>query len=506
MSKSSEKHNRIDIPSIGSIFALIVFLCAVGFGTNLYFSIQNKQTLYQVKLDMVKNRVQASFHDSLELLNREFSFLVAHYGSMPAITQAIDTRDRLKLYDLVAPDYLMLKRIEPHLYVMHFFDPDNITILRMHKPQSFDDDLSQLRPIVAYVNRTKKQASGFEGGKNGVTYRITTPMFDRNSKHIGTLEFGIRPQYFVDALRQKFNIKSRILVKTASMKALTYKTSFEKIGDYSIVYSDDLFKQIKLGVQQDDEFVDYDDRTYLIISDIYLNTYDGKELVRFQILEDVTDFSEKHRYELQFHVMMNVALFSLFFVILYVSFNRYHRKLIAAVQALKVSRKVQKEITHTSYRDELTHAYNRRYFNKIMTELTETDREQTEYYNSVIFFDLDYFKKINDDYGHLVGDEILKSLSAFVSSHIRDDDLLFRWGGEEFCLLLQNTTLDEAIEKAEELRVKVTEHTWTSGIELTISIGVTEIRPDDSLVSLQNRLDTLLYKAKSSGRNRYISE
>ncbi|MDG6778114.1 diguanylate cyclase [Thiomicrorhabdus sp. zzn3] len=506
MSKSAEKHNRIDIPSIGSIFALIVFLCAAGFGTNLYFSVQNKQTLYQSKLNMVKARVQATFQDSLELLNREFSFLVAHYGSMPAITQAIATRDRLKLYDLVASDYLMLKRLEPHLYVMHFFDPENITILRMHKPQSFDDDLTQLRPIVAYVNRNKKQASGFEGGKNGVTYRITTPMFDRNSKHIGALEFGIRPQYFVDALRQKFDIKSRILVKTDSLKNLSYETHFEKISDYSIIYTDDLFKQIKLGVHQDDEFVDYDDRTYLIISDVYLKTYDGRELVRFQILEDVTEFSEKHRYELQFHVMMNVALFSIFFTILYVIFNRYHRKLITAVQALKVSKKVQKEITHSSYRDELTHAYNRRYFNKIMTQLTEKGSEQAEHYNSVIFFDLDYFKKINDDYGHLVGDEILKSLSAFVRSRVRDDDLLFRWGGEEFCLLLQNTSLNEAIEKAEELRVKVAEHTWTNRIELTISIGVTEIRPDDSLVSLQNRLDALLYKAKASGRNRYISE
>ncbi len=486
-----------EIPSIRGTFAVVAVLCAIGFAINLFFTLQQNQILYQAEIDSLKQQVQRSFEQSRETLDRQFALFISHYIRMDEVMDAISRNDRQRLLALTKDDYDRLKVQEPYLYVMHFFDTQNVTILRMHKPHSYGDDLTVLRPIVAYVNRFNKRASGLEVGKNGITYRITIPVYNRQNDKIGVLEFGIKPEYFVEELRKRFGIKSQILVKTENLKKLIYQTDFPKIDRFSIVYKDDLFNQLALDPNKAYEILEQQDKKYLVISGIRLNSYSGEEVVRFQIVKDITAFSDKREYQMHMHIAMNVALFMLFLLILYFIFNRYNQHLTSAIYRLRVSERKQQVITTASQKDELTHAYNRRYFNKIMAELIANKNSAT----SLIFFDFDHFKMINDNYGHLIGDEVLKAMSAFVSAQFRADDLLFRWGGEEFCLVLINTELSVAVEKAEALRTRVAETLWPQGIKLTISLGVTNIRPEDDLNSLQSRLDDLLYKAKESGRN-----
>lgn len=120
---------------------------------------------------------------------------------------------------------------------------------------------------------------------------------------------------------------------------------------------------------------------------------------------------------------------------------------------------------------------------------------------SMIYLDIDHFKKINDTYGHQIGDDILKEFVLVVSSMIRPGDHLVRWGGEEFIVFCRDTSLEQAQEIAERIRVSVKEHTWLHGEELTCSAGVAEMR-DERMTETMARADEALYQAKHLGRDR----
>ncbi len=124
-------------------------------------------------------------------------------------------------------------------------------------------------------------------------------------------------------------------------------------------------------------------------------------------------------------------------------------------------------------------------------------------------FDIDYFKKVNDKYGHQCGDFILKSISSRISSIIRNVDFLSRYGGEEFCCMLPETGIDDSLKAAERFRKAVMEQENNyegTIIKVTISLGVTELREGiDSPKMLLQKADDALYKAKKEGRNRAIA-
>lgn len=121
---------------------------------------------------------------------------------------------------------------------------------------------------------------------------------------------------------------------------------------------------------------------------------------------------------------------------------------------------------------------------------------------SLIMFDIDHFKNINDTHGHTVGDLVLVELAALVRRAIRDTDTLGRWGGEEFMILTPVTTLVDALEFAERLREDIESTSFPLAGQLTCSFGVAESAEGESLESLLNRVDKALYKAKNNGRNR----
>jgi len=500
------KRSTDNMPSSKLTFWLISLILITAFVVNATFTIQQNNNLYQAKMESIKKQVQNSFQQSVDNLDNQFKILIDHYSSMQSITKSIALADQQTLYSLVRDDYRKLKDHDPYLIGMHFIDPNNVTILRMHKADSHGDDLTGIRPIIEQVNRTQQQASGFEPGKNGITYRVTTPIFDKENTHLGVLEFGIKPEYFIDTLSQRFEIKSQVLVKTDTLKHLTYNPGFEKVDDCSIIFKDSIFNGLDIDLKQEHQFVQKADKTYLVISDIFLTNYRGQESVRFQVLKDVTEFHDKYNYQMSLYIVVNIG-FTLFFLgLLVFVFSRFTQQISDAFNRLKVSQNRERAIQHKSRRDELTNAYNRRHFNVLMNDLLNDKALLEEHEYSVIFFDIDFFKKVNDEHGHLVGDEVLKTLSRLVISLSRVNDLLFRWGGEEFCLLMLDTSKDKAVEKAENMRQQVELHRWPRGINLTISLGVTQIRSNDDLQSLQLRVDELLYQAKEQGRNRTVSD
>lgn len=169
--------------------------------------------------------------------------------------------------------------------------------------------------------------------------------------------------------------------------------------------------------------------------------------------------------------------------------------------------RVNRELEAMAYTDSLTGLPNRRYFDQAMArELAAIERGGKP--ASVIEFDLDFFKNINDSLGHIAGDEILRQVAALACEATRKADLLARYGGEEFILLLPDTPLDGAATVAENLRRRIASHTFRVGdqqISLTGSFGVVEIRADTG-ENFYRAVDRALYRAKQKGRNRIYVE
>ncbi|HEY5282327.1 MAG TPA: diguanylate cyclase [Polyangia bacterium] len=151
--------------------------------------------------------------------------------------------------------------------------------------------------------------------------------------------------------------------------------------------------------------------------------------------------------------------------------------------------------------DRLTGIANRRGVEReIRQELLRLRRYQTPV--SFVIFDIDHFKAINDSRGHGAGDEVLRLVAKTIASGVRDTDLVARWGGEEFLVVLPETAYTGALICAEKIRAKVEALSEQIGIRITISGGVYQPGPGESLGDLLSRADERLYEAKNSGRNR----
>ena len=196
----------------------------------------------------------------------------------------------------------------------------------------------------------------------------------------------------------------------------------------------------------------------------------------------------------------------------YVTKPFQYPELLARIRAGKRIVDLQKELMETNKRlellsitDGLTKLYNHRHF---QDELARAFEESARYERplSLAIVDLDFFKKINDTYGHAVGDEVLKSVSRMFQDSIRSTDLAARYGGEEFAMMMPETESEDAITFAEKIRTLVESasiQTQAGSIALTVSIGVATV-PHSKIHSAKELIvsaDKALYRAKRNGRN-----
>ncbi|MDQ1244123.1 MAG: hypothetical protein QG565_463 [Campylobacterota bacterium] len=161
----------------------------------------------------------------------------------------------------------------------------------------------------------------------------------------------------------------------------------------------------------------------------------------------------------------------------------------------------QKELEYTNITDPLTKIRNRHYYNE---QIKKESANANRYFYplSLVVFDIDYFKRINDEQGHDVGDKVLVEYAKLISSHLRNGDIFCRIGGEEFTLILPHTEKSGAYKIADKLRVMVQEHKKV--VPITVSFGVVEYIKGEDLEMTFKRADKALYEAKNGGRNRVV--
>jgi diguanylate cyclase (GGDEF)-like protein len=174
----------------------------------------------------------------------------------------------------------------------------------------------------------------------------------------------------------------------------------------------------------------------------------------------------------------------------------------------RVVKRYQDKIHAQAILDSLTELPNRRGFDLLAAQaMQEAKREPKPL--TALLLDLDHFKALNDTYGHLAGDQVLIGFARDLESCLRHSDIVCRWGGEEFIVLLKDTDGKTGLMIAEKIRQHVEQQRYAyneQALHVTVSIGLTTLQPDDTLHSLLSRADHAMYRAKQSGRNRTCVE
>jgi two-component system, cell cycle response regulator len=244
----------------------------------------------------------------------------------------------------------------------------------------------------------------------------------------------------------------------------------------------------------------------VVITDIKMDGMDGLEMTRH--IKDlyeaavivITGYTEEYSYEEAIGHGADDIVFKPF---------RYEEMLLRLQRVFKERglaqerERILKELKALSITDGLTGVFNSRHFyHQLEIEIERYKRHGHPL--SLIFIDIDHFKKYNDSHGHLEGDRVLRETADLIASCIRKMDSVYRYGGEEFTVILPQTDCSSAMNLAQRIRKTIEAHflSFPDQEKITVSIGVTEYATGDTLTEFIHRADKALYMAKESGRNR----
>jgi len=265
---------------------------------------------------------------------------------------------------------------------------------------------------------------------------------------------------------------------------LAYHMQKEYVGSLKITGRIEYTWELGIGVRNDDP----------VLFNILNKTIDNiDEKKKQEILNSWTSISYEERTDFslfwKFFALVTVIISILLYR--YIEIQKYNKELT----------KLNKELEHLSITDGLTKLYNRRFLDDVLQN--EYDRAQ-RYKNtfSLILIDIDDFKEVNDTYGHDKGDHVLRTIAAILKEHSRANDIVGRWGGEEFMVVCQNSKKEGAVTVAEKMRLHIQNHDFKLDRDVTASFGVLEYHPTQTYHWHITSVDKALYEAKDSGKNR----
>lgn len=233
---------------------------------------------------------------------------------------------------------------------------------------------------------------------------------------------------------------------------------------------------------------------------------DKKKVFRFILLEFLSIFTlmyiEYNFPQLIIHYPDIITRFiDIFFgtcILIAFSYAMINGLMREYIERIKELHEVQKQLEMQSVTDELSGLFNRRYIMGHITQLLEDKKPF-----SLIMFDIDNFKGINDTYGHNIGDEVIIGVGHLVQHHLPKNCVVGRIGGEEYLIVLQDIDVDTSKKIADQLLRTISDYTWTiNGLRVTVSGGFYTRLTDDSIIHLLKEVDLRLYDAKAKGKNR----
>ncbi len=426
-------------------------------------------------------------------------------------------RDRVRneLYALLKPTYEFLKR--NGIRQFHFHLPGSISFLRFHKPQKFGDSLKGVRYSIDLVNKTKKVVRGFEEGRIFNGFRNVYPLF-YHDKFVATVEISYSIRAIATTLTQKEEafyglliekslvekkvwkenrkhylpsyFSNRYLWDNKALQTLYFHQNKKEFLEWLRGFEKLLAKSVAPLLEKKSSFlmpIRFQDKNFIVIFQVLKNI--ANKPVGYIVTFEESDFFAQNAH----HSMMTMAIGFIIDFIVGVLFFLF----------LKSERDIKAALSFRSNYDPLTALLNRRGFETTYEALWHTHKRTKRPY-SLLFLDIDHFKKINDSFGHDVGDAVLQKLAEILKKNLRESDVIARWGGEEFVVLLNDTDIEAAYKVAKKLRRAIEEYHDEQLPHFTISIGVSGGTYTKALEHLIKEADSALYRAKKSGRNKVV--
>lgn len=421
----------------------------------------------------------------------------------PILLDAIRQGDREALMREVYWQYELKRRENPHIEVLHFHNPDNITLLRLHQPAKYGDDLSEVRPMIAEANHLRERREGFEIGKNGISYRVAVPIYDGDD-YLGLVELGLNVSYFTERLSDMYGVAVGIFFHRAAMQTYLAQHGEEGmlvIGQDIVAFAPMSELLHEAGYQQPGAGelyrpFEFEGGRYVAYQVMSLSNFSKQEVGNLVVVADVSE---------QVGLIWNNALWSssAWVVLL----------LVLILGQYRIFSRMQDTIHNLAFYDELTRLPNRRLLmDRLQQSLLNCARSRQRL--ALLFVDLDNFKQLNDTRGHHVGDSLLQQVAERLRNSVRANDTVARQGGDEFVIVLEGLDADRlhATEQAALVAEKIVcslniPYELGDGLswQCTASIGIALC--DDNRIDmdeLMRRADVAMYRAKSAGRNQVV--
>ncbi|GAB5606068.1 diguanylate cyclase [Sideroxyarcus sp. TK5] len=407
---------------------------------------------------------------------------------------------------------------------LHFQFGDNATsFLRVHATDRFGDDLEGVRHTIFHALRDQRSTKGFECGRIICGIRGVTPVFlnghhAKDGRFIGVLEAGTSFRTLLELLEKPSQAKFAVLLSMSHLSDTYFPDRLEKLKKENPPLNGNLVEatlhpevrelllnpQIAQLVEQSGTRWFKVGERHLAFTAFPLRDYLGQQdaqraavgtvLAWMDVEQDVGQLKR----DLSINIAYALIAFLLIETMLFFALRR------ATFSLERMIAKQTATLRDMAAHDELTGLYNRHYLDEFLQkEYASATRHGRTF--TIAILDLDHFKLINDNYGHLVGDHVLVDAAGLIKNRLRTSDLAFRFGGEEFLLVFPDTDIEEARRLCEELRLQLSGR-GLGGLEagnITASFGVAQMAVSgESLDTLLARADSALYAAKDKGRNR----
>jgi diguanylate cyclase (GGDEF)-like protein len=452
------------------------------------------------------------YHDAIEQHARALETVIDVLAQDDSLRDGLARNDRQALLEHAAPIFSRMKSTYDitHLY---FTGPDRVNLLRLHDPERFGDVIDRVTTRLA--ERTGATAHGVEFGPLGTfTLRVVSPWFDKRTRHLlGYVELGIETPEVVERIRKSLGAHAFVLIRKEFLDRAGWEDGMRVFGrtpdwnrfPHSVIGSQTLpqvppelaerFARDEMETAANEPVIQIEQRFYRPLF-IPLQDVGGRAVATAVLLVDVSQEINTARLALLLGAIAYLAGGIVLFILFYHLVGWIGRRIEANEQTLEQLAAI----------DDLTGLFNSRmYYSMLTGEIARAQRHGRPI--SVLMLDIDHFKRVNDDYGHLAGDRVLERLGLLLKERTRGGNSVCRYGGEEFTIILPELGVEVASETAERLREIVEQTDFDIGedhkIKITVSIGVAAFPESASTAEeLTNAADIALYRAKEEGRNR----
>ena len=454
---------------------------------------------------------QKGIFDHAEILAAAAESIVHNQQIEAAFVQA----DRQQLLELSRKHFSELKA-RYGITHWYFTDKDRVNLLRVHQPKRFGDIIGRFTMLEA--ERTGSDSYGMEIGPLGTfTLRYVTPWYisdQGGSRLIGYVEVGMEVEHLFDEIEEMMDVGISVFIEKSLLNREQWEEGVRMLGRVpnwerfpDLVST--AFRQEKISAPLLDQFTSVGkaivshelssgEISFRVVP-VSLNDVRKEHIGYAVAFMDITSKTMAARE----NVAMAIGVASFAGLLLFVFFYR----LLDATEIRLIE--ADNKLRELATRDGLTGLLNHRMF---QNQLNEEVQRASRFGKSLtmLMIDIDHFKRVNDTYGHQVGDLVLKRIAVLISHQCRAVDTICRYGGEEIAVLLPETSLAEGALAAERTRMHIEEDDFADcgvdGLRLTVSIGVSTFpSPAKSAPELATSSDQALYAAKKGGRNRVVA-